>query len=176
MCLNSSDLVFIDETGTNLSMNRAYARAKIGKRAISINRVSKGKLLTLVGAMSINGMIACMTYEGGTKIETFLTYLDKVLCPTLRTGNIVIMDNLSVHKCPEVRELIESRGAFLLYLPRYSPDFNPIELCWSKIKSYLKKKKAQDYKLLETYIKEALDTITIENAKGWFSHCGYFVT
>lgn len=154
-------------------MTRNYGRAKKNKRAISTKPVSKGKLLTLIGAMSLNGMIACMTVDGGTKKETFITYLKDVLSPELRTGNIVIMDNLSTHKSEEVRTIIESKGAILIYLPRHSPDLSPIELAWSKLKSYLRKKKARDYELLQTYIKEALELITIENITSWFSHCGY---
>lgn len=172
--MKGRDLIFVDETGTNLSMNRNYGRAKKGKRALGTNPVSKGKLLTLIGAISLNGMMGCMTFEGGTKKEIFITYIKDVLSPDLREGNIVIMDNLSAHKSNEIREIIESKGAFLVYLPRYSPDLNPIELCWSKLKSYLKKQKARDYESLQVYIREALELISIDNIKGWFSHCGYF--
>ena len=171
--LNPKDLIFVDETGTNLSMTRSYARSTKGKRATSLNPVSKGKLLTLIGAVSLQGMIASMTVEGGTKKETFTTYLKDVLCPQLKPGNVVIMDNLSAHKSNEVKELIESKGAKLLYLPRYSPDLSPIELCWSKLKSYLKKKSAGNQDMLQQYIKEALELITIDNIKAFYSHCGY---
>lgn len=169
-------LIFIDETGTNLSMTRTYARSTKGLRANAIKPKSKGKLLTLIGAVSLEGMIASMTVEGGVKEETFTTYIKELLVPELKKGNVVVMDNLSSHKCNEVRELIESAGAKLLYLPRYSPDLSPIELCWSKLKSYLKKKKARSQELLQLYIKEALESITIDNISGYFSHCGYFAT
>jgi transposase len=174
LMLDPQDLIFIDETGTNLAMTRAYGRAEKGLRANSVKPVSKGKLLTLIGAVSLEGMIASMTVEGGTKKETFITYISDVLVPELKPGNVVIMDNLSAHKSEEVKELIESTGARLLYLPRYSPDLSPIELCWSKLKSYLKKKAPRNSELLQQFIKEALELITLDNIKSWFSHCGYF--
>lgn len=174
LLINPKDLVFVDETGTNLSMTRTYARSEKGKRANSVKPVSKGKLLTLIGAVSLEGMIASMTVEGGTKKETFITYLSEILIPELKPGNVVIMDNLSAHKSDRVKELIESVGAKLLYLPRYSPDLSPIELCWSKLKSYLKKKAARNIELLQQFISEALELITLDNIKSYYSHCGYF--
>lgn len=173
LILNPKDLVFVDETGTNLSMARTYARGEKGERAHSVKPVSKGKLLTLIGAVSLDGMIASMTVEGGTKKETFITYISDVLVPELKPGNVVIMDNLSAHKSDTIKELIESVGAKLLYLPRYSPDLSPIELCWSKLKSYLKKKAPRNNELLQLYIKEALELITIDNIKSYFYHCSY---
>lgn len=172
--INPKELIFVDETGTNLAMTRNYARSEKGERANSVKPVSRGKLLTLIGAVSLEGIIASMTVEGGTKKETFMTYVSDVLVPELKPGNVVVMDNLSAHKSEIVKELIESAGAKLLYLPRYSPDLSPIELCWSKLKSYLRKKAPRDTEHLQQFISEALELITPDNIKSYYSHCGYF--
>ncbi len=114
-----------------------------------------------------------MTIEGAVDSLVFLEYLKQVLAPTLIEGDVVVMDNLSAHKAKGVRDLIEGRGAKLVYLPPYSPDLNPIEKCWSKIKTYLRAAKARTREALETALKEALRLITKEDAAGWFESCGY---
>jgi transposase len=116
---------------------------------------------------------AMMTIELPTDGEVFLAYLEQVVCPRLRPGRIVVMDNLSAHKHPQVRTLIGQTGAQLLYLPPYSPDFNPIEQCWAKIKEYLRGAKARLFDALEQAITAAIATITMENSAAWFYHCGY---
>jgi transposase len=123
--------------------------------------------------MSQDGMRASMTVESATDGEVFLAYLDHVLCPALRPGPVVVMDNLSAHKVPGVRERIEAAGAQLLYLPPYSPDFNPIEKAWSKIKQHLRAEKSRTLAVWEDAIAQALQTITMQNASAWFPHCGY---
>jgi transposase len=114
-----------------------------------------------------------MTVEGSTSKEVFLTYLDAVLCPCLRAGQVVILDNLCVHKNAAVRQKIEACGCRLVFLPAYSPDFNPIECAFSKLKAFLRKAKARTQAALEAAITAGLATITGENARAWFGHCGF---
>jgi transposase len=123
--------------------------------------------------MSSEGMLASMTVESATDGDVFLAYLDRVLCPRLQPGQVVVMDNLAAHKVEGVRERIEAVGAELLYLPPYSPDFNPIEQCWSKVKQSLRSAKARTVEVLEAAVAQALASITPQNASAWFAHCGY---
>ena len=129
--------------------------------------------LTLLGAMSTEGWLATLTVESPTDGDVFLAYLEHVLCPRLEPGQIVVMDNLGAHKVQGVRELIEATGAKLMYLPPYSPDFNPIEPCWGKVKQKLRSLKARTVDALQEAISEAIATITPNNASAWFAHCGY---
>ena len=131
--------------------------------------------MTLLGAMSVDGLVATMTVEAPTDSEVFLAYLEQVLCPRLKPGDVVVMDNLSSHKVAGVRELIEAAGADLLYLPPYSPDFNPIEQCWSKLKRVLRSAKARSVDALQQAVVEAIPTISPNNAQAWFRHCGYYI-
>ncbi len=114
-----------------------------------------------------------MTVEAPTDREVFLAYLEQVLCPQLQAGQVVVMDNLSSHKVAGVRELIEAAGAELLYLPPYSPDFNPIEKCWAKLKQHLRSLKARSLDSLQQAITDAIPTISKDNARAWFRYCGY---
>ncbi len=129
--------------------------------------------LTVLGAMTRQGLLATMTVESPTDGDVFLAYLDPVLCPRLEPGQVVVRDNLSAHKVAGVRQRMEAAGAKLLYLPPYSPDYNPIEPCWGKIKHRLRAWKARTVERLEEAIRETLATITSQNAVAWFQHCGY---
>ena len=166
-------LVFVDESGATTEMTRRYGRAPCGERIREATPAGHGSTLTLLGAMSREGMVASMTVESPTDGEVFLAYLDHVLCPALRPGQVVVMDNLSAHKVEGVRERIEAADAQLLYLPPYSPDFNPIEQAWSKLKGHLRSAKSRAVAVLEETIAQALQTISVPNAAAWFSHCGY---
>lgn len=126
--------------------------------------------------MRLEGMVATMTVESATDGDVFEAFLEEVLCPRLKAGDVVVMDNLNVHKMNRVRELIEGAGARLLYLPPYSPDLNPIEKAWSKFKQFLRSAKARTRDALDQAVTEALKTITAENASAWFKHCGYMGT
>jgi transposase len=117
----------------------------------------------------------CLTVEGATTKEVFESYIEQVLAPTLRDGQVVVMDNLSSHKGERVKELIEERGCELIYLPPYSPDFNPIEQAFSKIKNLLREARARVYEALVEVIGKALSAITLEDSQGFFEHCGYHV-
>jgi transposase len=149
-------------------MTRRYARGLGGARIAEATPEGRWKILTILGAMSTRGMIAAMTIEEATDRDIFLAYLDQVLCPKLGPGDVVVMDNLSSHKVKGVRERIEAAGAELLYLPPYSPDLNPIEKAWSKLKQLLRSAKARTKEALDQAITELLPQITAENAQAWF--------
>jgi transposase len=125
--------------------------------------------------MSLRGLEAVMTIESATDGDVFLAYLQHLLCPKLKAGDVVVMDNLSAHRVKGVRELIAASGAELLYLPPYSPDFNPIEQAWSKLKQLLRAAKARTAAALQQAVAEALKAISADNAAAWFRHCGYRV-
>jgi transposase len=161
-------LIFLDESGVSTQMTRLYARCAGGARIHESTPDGRWKILTILGAISTRGMIATMTIEAATDREIFLTYLDEVLCPKLRPGDVVVMDNLSSHKVQGVRERIEAAGAQLLYLPPYSPDLNPIEKAWAKLKQLLRAAKARTKEALDQAIAELLPLLTAEDARAWF--------
>jgi transposase len=168
-------LIFQDESGVSTQMTRGWARAARGERITEAIPQGYWKILTTLGAMSLRGLKAVMTVESATDGDVFLAYLEHVLCPQLQPGDVVVMDNLSAHKVAGVRALIEAAGATLLYLPPYSPDLNPIEKAWSKLKQFLRTAKARSAEALDEALVEALKTITPDNAAAWFRHCGYGV-
>ena len=149
-------------------MTRLYARSRDGARIQEASPGGHWKILTILGAISTRGMIAAMTIEEPTDGDIFLAYLDHVLCPRLRPGEVVVMDNLSAHKSDGVRARIEAAGAELLYLPPYSPDLNPIEKAWSKLKTLLRSVKARTRQALEEALSQLLPRLTPEDAQAWF--------
>ena len=161
-------LIFLDESGVSTQMTRRYARGMGGARIAEGTPQGHWKILTLLGAMSTRGLLATMTIEAATDGDIFLAYLDQVLCPKLRPGDVVVMDNLSAHKVKGVRERIEAVGAGLLYLPPYSPDLNPIEKAWAKLKQLLRSAKARTQETLDQAITELLPLLTAEDAMAWF--------
>ena len=167
--------MFLDESGVTTEMTRRYGRAPRGQRVAEATPAGHCRTLTVLGALTVEGMLASMTIESPTDGEVFLAYLEQVLGPRLQPGHVVVMDNLAAHKVAGVRQLIEARGAQLLYLPPYSPDFNPIEQAWSKIKQLLRAAKARLVEALEQAAAEAIAAITADNATAWFRHCGYGV-
>lgn len=166
-------LVFVDEMGANTSIYSLYGWSRRGERAYCAVPRNRGKNTTLLSSMSVEGIKPSLIVEGATTAAVFEAYVEKVLAPTLRPGQIVVMDNLSAHKGDRVRELIEERGCKLLYLPPYSPDLNPIEEAFSKIKGILRKAEARSREALIEAIGQALDAITCRDARGFFEHCGY---
>ena len=166
---------FVDETSTNLTYCRRYARAEGGQRAHQATPLHGGPNVTLVAALTPTGLQAAMTLSGAVNGEVFAAYLDQVLGPTLRPGDVVVLDNLPAHKVAGLVERVEARGARLLYLPPYSPDFNPIELAFSKLKTWLRTAQARTREALENVIQTATEWITEQDAKNWFDHCGYHV-
>lgn len=166
-------LIFVDESGCNIAMTRRYGRARPGMRVHDSVPKNFGRNVTILGALSCTGLNAVMSVEGTTDTAVFRAYVEQVLVPTLAAGDIVVMDNLSSHKVSGIREAIEAAGAHLLYLPPYSPDYSPIENCWSKLKANLRKTKARTREALDNALKQAIESITDSDAKGWFKHCGY---
>lgn len=168
--------MFVDETSTNIAMTRRFARAPRGKRAYGKIPRNHGKPTTLVAALGLEGLGAAMTILGAIDTLAFEVYVRDLLCPTLKFGQIVVLDNLSVHKAAVIREHIEAAGCQLFFLPPYSPDLNPIELAFSKLKTALRKAAARTQETLDEAISKALDLVTAEDALGWFHHCGYLTT
>ena len=156
-------------------MTRLYARAPRGQRAYATKPVHRGRHVTMLGALGLTGLVAAMTVEGFTDGDVFLAFLSEVLVPQLRPGQMLIMDNLKAHKVTGVAAACAAAGVRLLYLPPYSPDFSPIEACWSKVKTILRAKAARTREALERAIAEALDAVTAADAHGWFAHAGYCV-
>jgi transposase len=166
-------LVFVDEMGTNTSLSPVYAWAPKGERAHWAVPRNRGPNTTVLSSMSMEGMGSSLAVEGATTAVVFEAYVEKVLTPNLQSGQVVVMDNLSAHKGDRVRELIEGRGCQLLYLPAYSPDFNPIEQAFSKIKGLLRKAEARSREDLVDALGKAISAISAKDARGFLEHCGY---
>lgn len=163
----------MDETGLNIAMTRRYGWAPCGQRVHDTVPKNIGRNLTILGALSYHGLEAVMTVDGATDALVFQAYVERVLAPTLRRGEVVVMDNLSAHKMPAIEAAIAAVGAKLIYLPPYSPDWSPIEPGWSKLKTLLRGKKARTRAALDQALSQVIDTMNSKDAKGWFSHCGY---
>lgn len=163
--------VYVDESGSNKALAPRYGYAPRGQRSHGSIPRNRGRNTSILAAMGAGGLVGTMTVEGATNTEVFLTYLDQVLCPVLRAGQAVILDNLSVHKHEAVREKIEACGCHLVFLPAYSPDFNPIEHAFAKLKAFLRQARARTQDTLEAAIAAGLATITAKDARGWFKHC-----
>ena len=168
-------LIIIDESGIHIGMVRTDGRAPIGTRVEGDKPYNTGSTISLVGALELSGITAITMVEGAVDGVAFEAFLEKMLAPTLRPGAIVLMDNVKTHKGKKVEEIIGSTGAQLRYLPRYSPDFSPLENCWSKLKELLRKTAARTADTLEEGVKNAVDQITEKDIKGWFKHCGYCI-
>jgi transposase len=171
--MDTQRLVFIDESGAKTNMTRLYGRAKAGQRVIDNAPEGHWCTTTMISSVRLDGSTACMVVDGATDKEVFQAYVQHILLPTLKVGDIVVMDNLSSHKNNQVKTMIESAGAQLRFLPPYSPDLNPIEKMWSKIKSILRTLKARTEKELINAIAKALEAVNSSDAKGWFESCGY---
>jgi transposase len=171
--IESERLVFVDEMGTNTSLTPLYAWSRRGERAHCSAPRNWGANVTLLSSMTLSGMGPCLAVEGPTTKAVFETYLEWVLAPSLGPGQVVVMDNLSSHKGPRVRQLLEARGCELLYLPAYSPDLNPIEEAFAKIKALLRKAGARTREALLEAMGEALDAVTASVVRGFFEHRGY---
>jgi transposase len=172
--LDGRRLVFVDEMGTHTSLAPSYGYSSRGQRAFFKIPRNRGTNTTLLSSMSLEGMGPSMAIEGSTTKEVFEAYIEHFLAPTLRAGKVVVMDNLSAHKGQRVRKLIEDRGCELLYLPPYSPDLNPIEEAFSKVKRLLRVIGARTKEALVESIGKALDAVGARDARGFFTRCGYY--
>jgi transposase len=171
--LDPSRLVFLDESGAKTNLTRLRGRALRGKRVHAKTPHGHWQTTTMLCAMRLDGSTACMAVEGATDTEVFRAYVERGLCPTVHPGDLVVMDNLSPHKHEATRSLLSRAGAEVLFLPAYSPDLNPIENMWSKVKNYLRSVEARTEPDLIQAIGSALKTVTPQDATNWFSHCGY---
>jgi transposase len=166
-------LVFLDESSTNVRLTPTYARAPQGQRAHGTAPRNHGQNTTLVAALTPTGLRAPMTLLGALESDAFAGYVREFLLPTLTPGTIVILDNLSVHKRADIQAVFDAAGCQLIFLPPYSPDFNPIELVFSKLKTRVRRWAARTQEALEDAIADALTTITAQDAMRCFAHCGY---
>ncbi|MFL5700207.1 MAG: IS630 family transposase [Ktedonobacteraceae bacterium] len=171
--LDARKFVFLDESGSNIALTRLYARAPKGKRAHGSIPRNRGKNRTLIASLSLQGLGESLILDGSANGEIFEISVEQILAPSLQPGQMVIMDNLSIHKGNKVRQLIEARGCQLLFLPAYSPDLSPIEEAFSKVKAVLRRIGARTREALQEALEYALTTVSASDASGWFSHCGY---
>jgi len=171
--LSQRRFVFVDETAVNTAMTRRHGRAPRGERAHDSAPRNYGAHTSLIGAMGLRGLVAMLTVEGAVDTDCFNAYLERVLGPRLRKGDVVVLDNLGAHRASRIEEVAAGRGAQVLWLAPYSPDFSPIEQCWSKIKSYLRGAKARTQEQLDEALAAAVRLVTKADIRGWFKHCGY---
>jgi transposase len=171
--LDASKLVFLDECGSTIALTRLYGRSPKGTRACGVVPRNRRANITLLAALSLQGMGEALILEGSADSIVFEIYIEQILAPSLHAGQIVVMDNLSTHTGEKVRQAIEARGCQLLFLPSYSPDLSPIEEAFSKLKAFLRCVGARTPEALQEAIGQALLTITDQDALGWFTHCGY---
>ena len=171
--LPAEQLVFVDECGSHIALTPLYARAPKGQRATDSVPRNRGTNTTLIASLSLEGIGASMIIEGAAHGTAFEAYVEHLLVPSLLKGQIVVMDNLRVHKSARVRQLIEDQGCQVRFLPAYSPDFSPIEETFSKVKAHLRRTKARTREALQEALAQALLTVTSQHAHGWFEHCGY---
>ena len=169
-------LKFIDEMGAHLGLTRLYGRAAPGERVVEATPGYSGTHYTVLATLGWNSVTAPWVLDGPMNTAAFEIYIAHVLAPTLRVGDIVLLDNLSAHKAESIRQVVEARGARLEFLPPYSSDFNPIELCWSKVKTALRAAKARTLDALLKTLMEALESVSLHDIHAWFAHCGYVLS
>lgn len=166
-------LKWLDEMGSQLNLTREYGRARPGVRVVEGVPSAYGSNYTVLATLGLSSVQAPWVIEGALNGELFTRYVAQVLAPSLQPGDILLLDNLRTHKVAGIAALVAARGARLEYLPPYSPDYNPIERCWSKIKTYLRRAKARTYRALLKALREALATITEDDLRAWIEFCGY---
>jgi transposase len=166
-------LVFLDEFASNIAMTRTRARSPIGERAETSEPFNHGQNISTIGAMGLRGVCAPRMIEGAVNTEVFELYVEHMLVPALRGGDIVLLDNVKFHYSARAISLMEAVGAKVLHIPAYSPDFNPLEHCIAKLKETLRSLKARTKRKLYNALAKAIETVTTEDILGWFKHCGY---
>ena len=174
--LDTAQFKFLDESSVNLSLTRLYGRAAPEQRVVDHVPHPAGPQTTTLAVISLTGITAPLVLSGAVNGVVFYGYISHCVVPTLQPGDVLFMDNLPAHKVAGIEALIEAQGAQLIYLPPYSPDFNPIELAWSKVKTMLRRLKARTFPDLMAALKQALLAITPQDIQGWFVHCGYAIT
>lgn len=171
--LDPARLVFIDETAVTTKMVRLWGRSPRGVELVGRAPFGKWETITFVAGLRHNKMVAPMVIEGAMNAEMFLAYIEQCLAPTLRRGDIVVMDNVGIHKAPAIREAIENKQASLRYLPKYSPDLNPIELSFSKFKALMRKASERTVSGLKRVIRSFLPSLSAKECANYFTHAGY---
>ncbi len=165
--------MFVDESGVATNMARLYGRAPRGARARGAVPHGRWERLTILGGLTLGGLTACLAVEGAADTAVMCAFVEHALAPTLRPGQAVVLDNLSVHRAARVRRLVERAGCRLLFLPPYSPDLNPIEQAWSKLKALLRSAGARTVDALHAALADVVDAVTPRDAAGYFRHAGY---
>ena len=171
--MDRARFVFIDESSINTGMTRIYGRGLIGERVFDYVPDTRDERLTILSSLRMDGTMEALVFEGALNGELFTGYMKNCLAPTLREGDVVIMDNLSSHKVSGLEEIVKECGARIEYLPPYSPDLNPVENMWSKMKAHLRHVKKRCKETLFEAVGVALRTVTDQDARGWFEYCGY---
>lgn len=171
--VDAADVVVIDEFGSNLNMTPRYARAARGQRAVAAVPRNTPQNTTTISSLTSEGIEPCLLIRGSLTTDVFEIYIEQVLAPSLRRGQVVVLDNLSAHKSASVRELLAERGVRLWYLPSYSPDYSPIELAFAKSKAELRRVSARNPEALEEAIAQAVTHISADEARAFFCHCGF---
>jgi transposase len=171
--LSHGRFLFVDESAVNTAMTRRYGRAPRGERVYDSAPRNYGTHTSIIGALGLRGLVAMLAVEGAVDTLCFDAYVEQVLGPQLKPGDVVVLDNLGAHRASRIEEVAGGRGAQVLWLPPYSPDFSPIEQCWSKIKSYLRGAKARTNEALDEALAQAIKLVTRADIMGWFKHCGY---
>lgn len=170
---NPEDFIFLDEAGADMRMDNEYARAKSCDRVKAAKPFQRGQKISLLSAIGILGIIDFIYVELAINADIFLHFITNMLCPKLKKGQVILMDNANIHTSPEIKKAIESRGAILVYLPPYSPDLSPIEKMWSKIKSFMKKLKPRTLGEFHNALVEAISALDINDFEEWYDSCGY---
>jgi transposase len=171
--LNVGDFVFVDAMGLKIDLAREYGRAAPGERVVDTKPSARGNNLSVIGALGFDELRAAMRVPGAVDGDACLVFTQDVLAPRLRPGNIVFLDNVPTHKMAAIEEALTAVDAKVKFLPPYSPDFSPIENCWSKVKTFLRRVAARTQQDLDAALSQALAMITGDDIKGWFAHCGY---
>jgi transposase len=171
--LDQCRFIFVDESAVNTAMTRRYGRAPRGERVPDSAPRNYGMHTSVISALGLRGLIATLTVEGAVDTLCFDAYAERVLAPQLRRGDVVVLDNLGAHKASRIEQVAAEHGAQVLWLSPYSPDYSPIEQCWSKIKTYLRGAKARTGEELNKALAQAIKLVTKADIRGWFNHCGY---
>lgn len=174
--IDAQRLVFLDEMGAHTALSRLYGRAPGGERAVGWVPQAHWETTTLIAAIGWEGLQAPWVFRGATDEAAFRTYVEEILLPVLRPGDIVVLDNLAAHRVPAVARTLRCAGVGVWYLPPYSPDFNPIEKIWAKVKALLRKAAARTTETLWEAIAEALRAVTAQDCQNAYTHCGYSAT
>jgi transposase len=171
--IDPARLRFIDEAGINLALTRLYGRAPAGERVVESVPRNYGAQTSLISSVSLSGVEATMSVEGAVDTLVFNAYVEQVLRPTIKAGDVIVLDNLAAHKASCIEQVAADSGAQVIWLSPYSPDFSPIEMMWSKIKAYMRAAKARTREELEKALAAALKLVTENDCLAWFTHCGY---